>query len=104
MNKRPEIPCRDNNYCLHEHSDFYAELTDGDIYFIKAHVYYGVEYKIITRTHKVYYYHYYSCPGNWATVNDVPIPERLHIDLYTFIENHKNEIIYNSNEGKNEIC
>ena len=99
-----EIPCRDNNYCLHEFGNIYKELTSGDIYFLKSHVYYGTEYKIITRCHNVYYYHYYSCPGSWAYINDVPIPERLHIDLHTFIQNHQDEIIYNSDERKNEIC
>lgn len=99
-----EIPCRDNNYCLHSSSDVYSELTSGDIYFIKSHVYYGVEYKIITRDHRVYYYNYYDCPGNWALLNDVPIPEQLHKDLYTFIQNHADDIIYDPNERKHEIC
>ena len=99
-----EIPCRDNNYFLHNTSNIYEEIIDSDIYFLKAHVYYGVEYKIITPLSKVYYYHFYECPGCWAFLNDVPIPEQLHIDLYTFIEKHKDQVIYNSGEKKNEIC
>ena len=99
-----EIPCRDNNYCLHESGDIYKKLISGDIYYLKSHVYYGTEYKIITRGHEVYYYHFYTCPGNWAYLNGVPIPEQLHIDLYTFIKNHEDEVIHNSEERKNEIC
>jgi hypothetical protein len=87
-----EIPCRDNNYCLHTNTKIYEVLTEGDIYFLNAHVYSGVEYKIVTQTHKVYYYCFYDCPGNWALLNDVPIPEQLHIDLYTFIQNHQDQI------------
>lgn len=46
----------------------------------------------------------YSCPGSSALLNDVPIPEQLHIDLYTFIQKHQDEIIHNSDERKNNIC
>lgn len=93
-----EIPCRDNNYCLHEPSDIYKELTSGNICHLKSHVYYGTEYEIITRSNKIYHYRFYSCPGNWASLNDVPIPEQLHIDLYTFICNHADEVIYNPDD------